>query len=210
MDDRLRLISDAFDTRAARYDESTMHRSVAAATAAYVDLSEVDVVLDVATGTGLVLREIAARAADLELIGVDISPGMLDVARSHLRQAALIQADASNLPIPSASVDVITCVTALHIIPSVADAAAEWRRVLRPGGRLVTATFRKIDTSGHGAPELTTTDRPYDRDHEPYSSETRLAETFGRHGFTLRRHRDWSDGTDELLIAELVMDAASA
>lgn len=209
MDDPLRLISEAFDARAARYDESAMHRSVAAATAGFVDLSEVNVVLDVATGTGLVLREIAALATGLHLIGVDISPGMLDVARSHLPRAEWIEAEASSIPIPAASVDVITCVTALHIIPSVADAASEWRRVLRPGGRLVTATFRKIDPSGHGAPEVTTADRPYDRDHEPYSSATRIAETFGRYGFTLRRHRDWTDGTDEVLIAELVMDAAA-
>ncbi len=209
MDETLRLISDAFDARAARYDESTMHRSVAAVTAGFVDLSGVGVVLDVATGTGLVLREIAARAADPELIGVDISPGMLQIARSHLPQVAWIEAEASRIPIPSASVDLITCVTALHIIPSVADAAAEWRRVLRPGGRLVTATFRKIDASGHGAPEVGTADRPYDRDHEPYSSAARIAETFGRYGFTLRRHRDWTDGTDDVLIAEFVMDAAA-
>lgn len=208
MHEPLRLISDAFDARAARYDESAMHRSVAAATAEFLDLSEADVVLDVATGTGLVLREIASRAADPHLIGVDISAGMLDIARSHLPQARWIEAEASAIPLPSGSVDLITCVTALHIIPEVAGAAAEWRRLLRPGGRLVTATFRKIDTSGHGAPEASTADRPYDRDHEPYSSTTRLAETFGTYGFTMRRHRDWSDGTDELLIAELVADAA--
>lgn len=209
MEEALRLISDSFDARAARYDESTMHRSVAAVTAGFADLSGVGVVLDVATGTGLVLREIAARAADPELIGVDISPGMLEVARSHLPQVAWMEAEASRVPIPSASVDLITCVTALHIIPSVADAAAEWRRVLRPGGRLVTATFRKIDASGHGASEASTTDRPYDRDHAPYSSAHALAETFGRYGFALRRHREWTDGTDEILIAELVLDATS-
>ena len=207
MDEPLRLISEAFDARAARYDESSMHRSVAAATADFVDLSGVEVVLDVATGTGLVLREIAERAGGLDLIGVDISPGMLDVARSRLPQAVWIEAEASRIPLPTASVDLMTCVTALHIIPGVGDAAAEWRRVLRPGGRLVTATFRKIDVGGHGAPEVPTADRPYESDHEPYASPPRLSETFGRYGFTMSRHRDWSDGTDELMIAELITDA---
>lgn len=127
MHEPLRLISDAFDARAARYDESAMHRSVAAATAEFLDLSGADVVLDVASGTGLVLREIASRATDAHLIGVDISAGMLDVARSHLPQARWIEAEASAIPLPSGSVDLITCVTALHIIPEVAGAAAEWQ-----------------------------------------------------------------------------------
>ena len=204
MQDPLRLISDAFDARAARYDESAMHRAVAVATAEFADLSEARVVLDAATGTGLVLRAMASRATGVGLIGVDISAGMLDVARSHLPTARWIEAEVSAVPLPSASVDVITCVTALHIIPDVAGAAAEWGRLLRPGGRLITAAFCKIDASGHGTPEVATADRPYPRDHEPYSSPTRLAQTFGRYGFTVRRHRDWSDGVDDLLIAELV------
>lgn len=210
MKDPLRLISEAFDARAARYDESAMHRSVAAATAAFTDLSEARVVLDVATGTGLVLREIASRDVEADLIGVDISAGMLDVAQSHLPQARWIEVEASAIPLASASVDVITCVTALHIILDVDGAAAEWRRLLRPGGRLVTATFRKIDASGHGAPEVGTVDRPYPRHHEPYSSPTRIAATFEHHGFALRRHRDWSDGTDDLLLAEFVVDGTSS
>lgn len=210
MDEPLRRISESFDARAARYDESTMHRSVAAATAGFVDVADARVIVDVATGTGLVLRALESRAAGRELIGVDISPGMLDVARAQLPGATWIEAEASGIPLLSDSVDLLTCVTALHIIPAVGEAAAEWHRVLRPGGRLVTATFRKIDASGHGAPEVSTADRPYARDHEPYSSPARLAETFGRYGFTVSRHRDWSDGTDELLIAELVADGASS
>jgi ubiquinone/menaquinone biosynthesis C-methylase UbiE len=210
MRDPLRIISASFDARATRYDESMMHRSVADATAAFVDLTDVRDILDVATGTGLLLRAVASRSADLNLIGVDISPGMLDVARSHLPRAMWIEAEASDIPIPSASVDLITCVTALHIIPTVAEAAAEWHRLLRPGGRLVTATFRTIDASGHGAPGAARIDRPYDRDHRPYSNETRLSDTFDRYGFALRRRRDWSDGTDELLIAELVTKSRSA
>ena len=88
---------------------------------------------------------------------------------------------------------------------AVATATAEWRRVLRPGGRLVTGTFQKTDTSGHGAPEQPSAQRPYARDHAPYSSAASLSATFDRYGFTLRRHREWSDDIDELLLAELVV-----
>lgn len=205
MSDPLSLISAAFDSRAERYDDSAMHRAVATATAEFADLTDVHVILDVATGTGLVLRAIAPRAVDADLIGVDISAGMLEVARGHLPGATWLRASAADIPVESASVDLLTCVTALHIIPDVPTAAAEWRRILRPGGRLVTATFQKTDTSGHGAPEQPSAQRPYARDHAPYSSAANLSATFDRYGFTLRRHREWSDDIDELLIAELVV-----
>lgn len=50
------VIAHAFDARASSYDESAMHRHVAEAVAAFVDLTAVKDVLDVATGTALVLR----------------------------------------------------------------------------------------------------------------------------------------------------------
>lgn len=202
MTDPLRVISDAFDTRAPQYDENAMHRDVAAAVADFVDLDEVSRVVDVATGTGLVLREISRRAPDVELIGVDISPGMLRVAREALPTAEWIEADAAALPLADSSADLLTCVTALHIIPTVAQAAAEWRRVLSSSGCLVTATFAgpvpgATPVAPHGA-----VDTAYPREHEPYSDPDALNASFGRFGLRLARHTEWSDGIDTVLIAE--------
>lgn len=203
MTDPLRVISDAFDTRAPHYDESAMHRGVAAAVADFVALDDVSRVVDVATGTGLVLRALSGRATSMDLIGVDISPGMLSVAREALPAAGWIEADAATLPLADSSIDLLTCVTALHIIPSVAQAAAEWRRVLQPRGRLVTATFAgpvpDAPAAPHGASPA-----PYQRDHEPYADPETLASSFQRFGFRLTRHTKWSDGIDTVLIAELV------
>lgn len=201
MTDPLRIIGEAFDARAPHYDESAMHRGVAAAVADFVALDDVSRVVDVATGTGLVLRALSRRAPDLDLVGVDISPGMLDVAREALPAAEWIEADAADLPLADSSADVVTCVTALHIIPAVAQAAAEWRRVLRPHGRLVTATFAGpapgTPVAPHGASAA-----PYMRDHEPYADPVALNASFGRFGYRLTRHAEWSDGIDTVLIAE--------
>ncbi|MDF2559895.1 MAG: Methyltransferase type 11 [Microbacterium sp.] len=217
MTEPLRIIGEAFDARAPHYDESAMHRDVAAAVAGFVALDDVSRVVDMATGTGLVLRALSGRATGVDLIGVDISPGMLGIAREALPTAEWIEADAAALPLPDSSADLVTCVTALHIIPSVAQAAVEWKRVLRPGGRLVTATFAgpvpRAPVPPHGA-----SDAPYRRDHEPYADPETLATTFGRLGFRLTRHTEWSDDIDTVLIAELVtasapdepVDAASA
>lgn len=198
----LDVIRSAFDRRATGYDKSAMHVALAEAVARFATIDGVGHVLDVATGTGLVLRSFHARASHLQLTGVDISPGMLGVARRMLPSADWIEADAAALPVPDASVDLVTCVTALHIIPDIGGAVAEWRRVLRPGGRLVTATFSR--TAGHTSSDTAdvTSDRPYPRRHAPFHSVEALTQTLGGHGFMVDRHQMWTDGADEVIIAE--------
>lgn len=197
MPERLDAIRNAFDERAATYDENDMHRALALAVADFVVLDGVRTVVDAATGTGLVLRAVDRRTPGLRLIGVDLSPGMLDVARRTLPTAEWIEADTACTALPTASADVVTCVTALHMIPDVAAVAAEWRRLLRPGGRVVTATF--VDAT---QPSHTHSPRPYAVDHERFGSVDALAATFAPLGFNLSRHRIWTDGTDSVLIAE--------
>ncbi|WP_223227680.1 class I SAM-dependent methyltransferase [Leifsonia xyli] len=127
-----------------------MHTVLAERVAAFAELSGIHDVLDVATGTGLVLRALHSRSPSLRLTGVDLSPGMLAVARSVLPSAELIEADATVLPFPDASADLVTCVTGLHLFSRPGAALAEWVRVLRPGGRAVTATFAAMDARKHG------------------------------------------------------------
>ena len=69
----LDAIRNAFDGRATTYDEDVMHRAVAAEVASFAALEDVTAALDVATGTGLVLRALHDRAPRLRLIGADIS-----------------------------------------------------------------------------------------------------------------------------------------
>ena len=124
-----------FDGRAATYDESAMHRDLAVAVAEFVDVAPGAAVLDVATGTGLVLRALTAQGGvrPLRTAGVDVSPGMVEVARRHLPDATLVVADARRLPFPDASFDLVTaCETVYFWEP--ARAFAEIARVLRPGG----------------------------------------------------------------------------
>ncbi|MFE6733297.1 class I SAM-dependent methyltransferase [Microbacterium sp. NPDC057650] len=203
--DHLAAIRDAFDDRAPTYDESEMHRALADAVASFTAPSAAGTVLDVATGTGLVLRALRALLPSARLIGADISPGMLAVARGALPDAEWLEADAAALPLPDAAVDLISCVTALHLIPDVRGALHEWRRVLAPGGRLVTATFLMPDDA-HAAERLRqepSAARPYVRDHGPFHSVEASTTTFREFGFGVRRHAVWADDVDAVLIAEL-------
>jgi ubiquinone/menaquinone biosynthesis C-methylase UbiE len=98
--------------------------------------------LDVACGTGRLLRQVRLAFPALRLTGVDLSPAYLDEARRHLqplRPADWMAANAEALPLPDSSQDVVTCVFLFHELPPVVRrrVASEMARVLKPGGLLV-------------------------------------------------------------------------
>ena len=89
------------------------------------------VVLDLACGTGDLCRVLAA--ASLEPVGFDLSYGMLAAARTD---APLLQGDVLGLPMPTGSVDGVTCGFALRNFAALEPFFDELARVLRPGGRI--------------------------------------------------------------------------
>lgn len=215
-DDLLAAVRARFDGRAAEYDTSEMHRQLAAAVADFADLDGVRDVLDVATGTGLVLRALHSRDRSLRLRGIDLSGGMVEVARGELPDAVLVEGDATVLPFPDDAFDLVTCVTGLHLFPDPDAAVADWVRVLRPGGRAVTATFGNVDLSqhggrpgaavpgpAHGAAHHGAEPPPYPAHHERFCTPELLAEAVAPAGLTLTRHAWWTHGHDRVLLAEL-------
>jgi ubiquinone/menaquinone biosynthesis C-methylase UbiE len=97
-----------------------------------------DRLLDVATGPG----EAAAIALSLVgptglVVGVDISPAMLDTARTRFGGQRFWAAamDAQALAFPAATFDCVVCQLGLMFFPDPARGVAEFRRVLRPGRR---------------------------------------------------------------------------
>lgn len=188
-----------YDARAATYDASRMHRDLADLVAEQTgDLGD-GVVVDVATGTGLVLRAIARRHPQAKLVGVDLSPGMLAVAREALPQVRFVQADATALPVAHKSASLVTCVTALHLLAEPGVAFDEWARALRQGGRLVTATFA-ADTGGPAAPELP---QEFARRHEDYRTPDQVRRAFRDHWFRLESHSEHELDGDRLLVCVL-------
>ena len=109
---------------------------------AILDELPVGVALDVACGTG----RHAAHLAGLghTVIGTDISPLMLEVAREKLPDVELHLADMHALPIADASVDTVVTGLAVNHVPDLAPVFAEFARVLRPGGHLVVSDSRGL------------------------------------------------------------------
>jgi ubiquinone/menaquinone biosynthesis C-methylase UbiE len=95
-------------------------------------------VLELACGTG---RNLPFYADDVELTGIELSPGMLAIAQQRARDlghpADLRLGDAQALDLSDASFDTITCTLGFCTIPDTRAAAAEAFRVLRPGGQLL-------------------------------------------------------------------------
>jgi demethylmenaquinone methyltransferase/2-methoxy-6-polyprenyl-1,4-benzoquinol methylase len=92
--------------------------------------------LDVAVGTGLVAREaIRILGGAGSVVGVDPSAGMMAAAAAH--GPALVQGRAECLPFADAAFDFVSFGYALRHVSDLAGALGEFRRVLRPGGRLL-------------------------------------------------------------------------
>ncbi|WP_155057444.1 class I SAM-dependent methyltransferase [Streptomyces blattellae] len=96
--------------------------------------------LDVACGTGIVTRRLAAARPGLRVTGADLTYGMARMAAVRL-PGTVVLADSRRLPFPDRAFDAVTSVWLLHLLDEPDDvraAVAECARVLRPGGVYVT------------------------------------------------------------------------
>jgi demethylmenaquinone methyltransferase/2-methoxy-6-polyprenyl-1,4-benzoquinol methylase len=106
-----------------------------------VDAGPADTVLDVATGTGAVIRELQ-RQKGCKVVGVDQSPEMLAEARRRLGpELELVEANAEQLPFADASFDGLTFTYLLRYVADPASTLHELVRVVRPGGSIASLEF---------------------------------------------------------------------
>jgi ubiquinone/menaquinone biosynthesis C-methylase UbiE len=144
-------VQKTFDAWAPAYNPThgwTLPRRRAARLA--LGLQPGDRVLDLACGTGLNfphLRQLVGERG--QVTGVDLSPRMLDVARSLIARRGggnvqVRQADAAQLPFADETFDKALCSFAMNIIPDYMRAIREVRRVLVPTGRFVSLEVRPI------------------------------------------------------------------
>ncbi len=105
-----------------------------------------DQVLDIATGTGEPGLSLARRAPQGSVVGLDLSEGMLAVARDNAARQGLanysaVAGDACALPFPAQRFDAVSCRMGFMFFPDMLLAAQEMHRVLKPGGRLATSVW---------------------------------------------------------------------
>lgn len=140
--EKMRQVQSQFGAVAANYVTSPVHAHGQdliwlVQTAA---LTGTEHVLDVGTGGGHAAFALAPHAA--EVVALDLTRPMLEVAQAeaytrNLHNITFLEGDTHTLPCEDNSFDVVTCRHASHHFPNVQQAVYEWRRVLKPGGKLV-------------------------------------------------------------------------
>lgn len=143
LDEFKQQIADIYSQRSHKYDEEgDLHPKWVRRLVEYPELRKGERILDIATGTGLVALAAAQRVGESgRVVGVDISTGMLEVAKRKIEAGSLnniqfIQADAETLNFPDSSFDVIFCASALIFMRDIPAALRRWHRFLVPGGRI--------------------------------------------------------------------------
>jgi ubiquinone/menaquinone biosynthesis C-methylase UbiE len=116
-----------------------------------IDWTKVSRVLDIGCGSGKAIYKIATfleQKSGAVACGCDLSTGMLKEGlneKDKLSNACFLAAGAQSLPFMENSFDILLCTIAFHHFPAPSDALEEFRRVLRPGGRVLIAdVFRDI------------------------------------------------------------------
>ena len=121
-----------------------------------LSVKEGETILEIGFGTGQGLVTLGQNVGEHgKVYGVDISQGMLNVARSRLQKAGLAdsvelrQADASHLPFKDDLFDAVFMSFTLELFdsPEIADVLGECQRVLRSGGRLGLVALSKRETN---------------------------------------------------------------
>ena len=166
-------LQEIYSRTAAFYDEVvTEHQEVAKSAAIELLARRAgEAFLEVGVGTGWAFRRLLGATGAGDAVGLDLAPGMLDVARGALNAAGialvpLLLGDTTRLPFAAGAFDCLLCTYTLEVLPEegARAAAREMARVLRPGGRLVLAGL----TDGESDDATFTADwrRRYEQDRE--------------------------------------------
>lgn len=147
--------------------------------------------VDLGTGTGNLLAMAAEAFPALTLDGLDLSPAYLDRARRRLsgRKVSWHQAPAEAIPLPDASVDLITASYLFHELPAKIRPRVllEVARVLKPGGLIVIVDSLQLGDTPSLDPVLKSFPAQF---HEPYFQswiETDVTALFAMAGLVMHQ-----------------------
>lgn len=149
MNDHKKWVSEIFDLTASEYGKksSSFFSYFGKRLVEHVNVLPGQHVLDIATGRGAVLFPLADAVGPLgKVVGIDISQQMItETSREALERGInwvkLICMDAEYLNFPDRTFDYVFCGFGLFFLPSILTALSEFKRVLKPQGKLVVSIW---------------------------------------------------------------------
>ncbi len=109
--------------------------------------------LDVCTGPGVLARAASARGA--EVVGLDFSGNVIEVAKRNVPDVQFLQGDAQDLPFESGTFEAVVCGYGIIHVAQPQKALLEMHRVLRRGGRVAVSVWQApTPTNGFAVPAL--------------------------------------------------------
>jgi len=154
--------------------------------------------LEIACGTGVVTRQLAALSGIGSIVATDLNQAMLDQAKAigTKRPVEWRQADAMQLPFPDASFDAVVIQFGAMFFPDKAKAYAEVRRVLKPGGLFLFNVWDRIEDNDFADVVTTALAGVFPQDPPRFMARTphgyhdvrQIEQDLARGGFTSRAH----------------------
>ncbi|MGE5624889.1 MAG: malonyl-ACP O-methyltransferase BioC [Bacillota bacterium] len=142
-----RRVRAAFDAAAKGYDAAAvLQKEVGECLLDRLTLTTVQPqrILDVGCGTGRPTRELVRRYPKAQVLGADLAPAMLKLARRRqpwFRGAQFVCADASRLPFAQSAFELVYANLILQWCEDLDATLLEWRRLLKPHGLLLFSTL---------------------------------------------------------------------
>lgn len=132
---------EGWETISAGYEQhfARLTGQAVPATLDVVGLTQGMRLLDVCTGPAMLAEAAIQRGA--EVVGLDFSGEVIEIAKRNVPEAEFRQGDAQDLPFEDESFDAVVCGYGLIHVPEPEKALLEAHRVLRPGGRFATSVW---------------------------------------------------------------------
>ena len=103
-----------------------------------LEINQGERILDLGCGTGVLIQRLLQVSPEIEIVGIDTSAEMLEIAKQKLPESVELKlGSADNLPFVSNYFDIVVSTSAFHFFRDPSQALQEAKRVLKPNGRLV-------------------------------------------------------------------------
>lgn len=198
-DDAVRRTAGLFDALASEYDASGVDffQPIAAGLVDALDPGRGQAWLDVGCGRGAVLFHLAAAVNPGRVLGLDVAPAMLALARESAAERGIgnvdFVLDSAQDPNPAlGTFDGIASSLVLFFLPDPLEAVQSWLPLLRPGGRLGITTFGETDVRWRDVdavlqPYLPARDARTAGSEGPFGTDEGMERLVERGGFTAAR-----------------------